>query len=196
VRICFFGDSFVNGTGDPDCLGWTGRVCARARRRGHDLTHYNLGVRRDTSADVRARWRAEAARRLPAGVDGRCVFSFGANDCVAEAGGPRVPMERALENAAAILAEAAPAMPVLFVGPPPLDDAAANGRIARLSAGLAEHCQSLGVPYLETFAPLAGSAVWRAEATAGDGAHPGAAGYELLAEMVAAWPAWRAWFGR
>jgi hypothetical protein len=23
IRICFVGDSFVNGTGDPQCLGWT-----------------------------------------------------------------------------------------------------------------------------------------------------------------------------
>ncbi|MBD2326404.1 GDSL-type esterase/lipase family protein [Alkalinema sp. FACHB-956] len=33
-RICFLGDSFINGTGDPDCLGWTGRICAMAQQRG------------------------------------------------------------------------------------------------------------------------------------------------------------------
>jgi acyl-CoA thioesterase-1 len=65
MRICFFGDSIVNGTGDDDCLGWTGRICSAARHAGHAVTHYNLGIRRDTSANVSARWRQEAERRLP-----------------------------------------------------------------------------------------------------------------------------------
>ena len=42
MRICFFGDSFVNGTGDDDCRGWPGRLCAEARQRGCDVTLYNL----------------------------------------------------------------------------------------------------------------------------------------------------------
>src|SRR6202011_3560744 len=81
IRICFFGDSMVNGTGDDACLGWVGRVCAAARRRGRDLTCYNLGIRRDTSADVLARWQREAEARLLPEHDGRLIFSFGANDC-------------------------------------------------------------------------------------------------------------------
>ena len=56
MRLCFIGDSLVNGTGDPTGLGWVGRVTASARRRGHDVTTYNLGIRRDTSADIAARW--------------------------------------------------------------------------------------------------------------------------------------------
>jgi lysophospholipase L1-like esterase len=52
IRICFVGDSFVNGTGDPDCLGWTGRLCASRSRQGRSITYYNLGVRRETSADI------------------------------------------------------------------------------------------------------------------------------------------------
>jgi acyl-CoA thioesterase I len=32
------------------------------------------------------------------------------------------------------------------------------------------------------------------EVAAGDGSHPRAAGYTLLASLVLAWPAWRAWF--
>jgi lysophospholipase L1-like esterase len=71
MRICFFGDSFVNGTGDDDGLGWVGRVVARARQGGRDVTAYNLGIRRDTSADVAARWVGEARLRLPHEHDGR-----------------------------------------------------------------------------------------------------------------------------
>jgi lysophospholipase L1-like esterase len=69
LRICFIGDSFVNGTGDPTCLGWTGRICAAASDRGHDLTYYNLGIRRQTSADIQARWQQEVSLRLPPATD-------------------------------------------------------------------------------------------------------------------------------
>jgi len=56
MRICFVGDSFVNGTGDPEYLGWTGIICAVTRSWGYDITYYNLGIRRETSADILARW--------------------------------------------------------------------------------------------------------------------------------------------
>lgn len=65
MRICFFGDSFVHGTGDDDCLGWPSRLCAEARSRCHDITSYNLGICRDTSGDVAQRWEREAGTRLP-----------------------------------------------------------------------------------------------------------------------------------
>ena len=51
MRILAFGDSFVAGVGDPDHLGWIGRAL-RGRR---EITLYNLGVRRETSADIAAR---------------------------------------------------------------------------------------------------------------------------------------------
>ena len=35
--------------------------------------------------------------------------------------------------------------------------------------------------------------VWMAEVSAGDGAHPGAAGYAKLAALVDGWECW--WFG-
>ena len=65
IRICFIGDSSVNGTGDPLCLGWTGRVCATAIKLGYPSTHYNLGIRRETSADIAARWRKNVPSGCP-----------------------------------------------------------------------------------------------------------------------------------
>ena len=50
----------VNGVGDAEGLGWRGRAVAAALGAGVELTAYDLGVRRDTSADVRARWEREA----------------------------------------------------------------------------------------------------------------------------------------
>ena len=193
MRICFIGDSFVNGIGDSTLLGWVGRVCAAARRRGCDITCYNLGIRGDTSGDIAARWQEESARRLPAGVDGRLVFSFGANDCASENGNPRVPPERALENARAILDAARTRHPTLMLGPAPLALGDADRRIADLSRGLASLCSELGLPYLDLATPLAAMDLWRIETTCGDGAHPGAAGYALIADLVEGWEPWRRW---
>src|SRR5215472_16470033 len=105
MRICFFGDSFVNGTGDDDALGWVGRIVAQARQGGCGMTAYNLGVRRDTSADVAARWQAEARVRLPPECDGRLVFSFGANDCASNGTGEssRVGEAESLAHAEEVL---------------------------------------------------------------------------------------------
>jgi acyl-CoA thioesterase I len=194
MRICFIGDSFVNGTGDDDYLGWVGRLCSEARQRGTDVTAYNLGIRRDTSADIAARWLSEAKARLPLEQDGRLVFSFGANDCVCEhAGRPRVPPDDSMASAAAILGAAKVWLPTLMIGPPPLVDREVNRRIASLSARIAALCGELGVPFLSPFEALLGSGVWIGEAKQGDGAHPNRGGYAILADLVSQWPAWRAW---
>jgi len=193
MRICFIGDSLVNGTGDPTLLGWVGRVCATGRRRGHDITCYNLGIRGDTSADIARRWEEESARRLPAGIDGRLVFSFGANDCVARDGTPRVAPEVSLANARAVLEVARQRHPTLLLGPPPVALADADQRIASLSRALAALAAELAVPYLDLYTPLAAMPLWRLEITIGDGAHPGAAGYALVADLVEGWVRWRRW---
>lgn len=195
VRICFFGDSFVNGTGDDDCLGWVGRICAAARCRGLDLTSYNLGVRRDTSADIAERWRREAEARLPPQFDGRLVFSFGSNDCASEPdGAPRLDFDQVLAYAETILAEAREWRTTLMVGPPPIqDDGPASRRIDLLSSELASLCRRLGVPYFDAFRVVSVSARWRDEAAAGDGAHPNRHGYAELAEALDRWPVWRHW---
>jgi len=193
TRICFLGDSFTQGTGDDECLGWPGRVCASARKRGHDVTAYNLGIRRETTDDIRARWRAEVASRLVAGVDGRIVFSFGANDATLEDGRWRVPPDLSTENVRAMLSRAKLSYPVLVVGPPPTPEADRTARHAELAARYARVCQGLDVPFLDVLEPLKSVAAWRDEAVAGDGIHPGAGGYAAIAALVEAWPAWRAW---
>lgn len=195
IRICFVGDSMVNGTGDPECLGWTGRVCAHAIRAGHDVTHYNLGIRRDTSADVLARWREEVARRLPMKVDGRVVFSFGLNDTVIEDGRPRIGLDDSLANLRAILREARQSYPVLVVGPPPMAAESAHQMPAwLLSSHYEAACGQLGVPYLDVVADLERTGTFIRVALANDGAHPRAAGYGELAALVTRWDAWQAWF--
>ncbi len=195
MRICFFGDSFVNGTGDDACLGWVGRACAAARHAGRDVTCYNLGIRGDTTAHVLQRWQRESEARLLAEHDGRLVFSFGANDCcpAPNGDGVRVAPGRALANAEAILSVARASRPTLMVGPLPVGDATTDRLIAALSAEVATLCAGLGVPYLELFNLVATSPVWSREVSQGDGAHPNKGGYEQMAEAFMRWPPWRRW---
>jgi len=194
MRICFIGDSVVNGAQDPACLGWAGRVCAAARHAGHDVTYYNLGVRHDTSADVDARWREEVARRLPPQYDGRVVFSFGINDTMEEEGRRRVAFDDSRANTRRILTDAMALYPVLMVGPPPVSDAGENEEIARLSDALASVCAELGVPYLDVFGALAAHPTWIPSAAVTDGYHPRDEGYAAFAALVEAWQPWQSWF--
>jgi lysophospholipase L1-like esterase len=197
MRVCFFGDSFVNGTGDNDCQGWVGRLCAAERRGGADITLYNLGIRRDTSDDIRARWRREADARLPSGVGGRLVFSFGLNDCADDEHGvgPRVPPMQTVDNATAILRDASSWLPTLMVGPLPVTESRRrNDQVIALSEQLQRVCERLRVPFYSTvrFAEIA-YRTWRMEAAAGDGIHPNGESYAALAEAIRTWRSWRDW---
>lgn len=192
IHLCFVGDSFVNGTGDPTCLGWTGRVCAAAMQRGYPLTYYNLGIRRNTSADIAARWFDECVRRFPPDGDGRIVFSCGVNDTTIEDGVQRLAGEATLGHLRAMLQAAHRRFPVLLIGPPPVADTAHNARIARLCPAMATIANDVGVPYLPVFETLAQSPIWRREVAQYDGSHPRQAGYEELAAVIQRWSAW--WF--
>lgn len=194
VRICFLGESFVNGTGDPECLGWTGRICVNANKKGYEITYYNLGVRRETSTELRHRWLEEVSYRLPKEYDGRVVFSFGVNDTTIENGQTRVDMTESLSNIHSILSEAKQLYPVLMVSPPPCVNEDQNQRIASLAQKFAVICSELNVPYLNVFSILDKSKIWLEEVRNYDGAHPRSAGYTEFAKIVDHWDAWRNWF--
>ncbi|MBD2073588.1 lipase [Phormidium sp. FACHB-592] len=192
VRICFVGESFVNGTGDRTHLGWTGRLCQALSQRGDRITYYNLGIRRETTTELLARWQQDCDRRLPPGCHHRVVFSFGVNDTTLENGSTRVTLVQSLANARQILSVAQQTYPILMVGPAAIADKAQNVRINELSVHFAHLCETLNVPYLHIFTSLSQSATWMQEVEAGDGAHPDAAGYAELACLVQKWSAWKA----
>lgn len=192
VRICFVGESFVNGTGDRTHLGWTGRLCQTLSQCGDRITYYNLGIRRETTTELLARWQQDCDRRLPPGCHHRVVFSFGVNDTTLENGSTRVALVQSLANARQILSVAQQTYPILMVGPAAIADKAQNVRINKLSVHLAHLCEALNVPYLDIFTSLSQSATWMQEVEAGDGAHPDAAGYAELAHLVQKWSAWNA----
>jgi lysophospholipase L1-like esterase len=191
-RICFVGDSFVQGTGDTAGGGWVRRVAAAAVAAGYDITAYKLGVRRDTSADIAARWQAECDARLRAECSPYLVFSFGANDMTADGEVLRVPMPASVENFRSIISEARSRCPTLVIGPLPVGDAAQDTRIIALCATYALLAAEIGVPYLPLAESLANDPAWTRAVTAGDGTHPDGSGYALIAERVLQWAAW--WF--
>ena len=193
LRICFVGDSFVNGTGDPACLGWTGRVCAALIEQGHSVTYYNLGVRRETSSDIATRWRQEVTPRLAPGTEARLVFSFGVNDTMPQGSGSRVPHADSLANTERILRSARAVAPTIMVGPQPIADERQNVVTAKLAQGMQVVCASVGVPFLPVFTSLHKSTIWMDEVRAGDGAHPSAAGYAEFARLVVGSSAWQTW---
>jgi lysophospholipase L1-like esterase len=195
LRICFIGDSYVAGVGDPDFLGWIGRLCRLSSSPSLKMTAYPLGVRRQTSEQIRARWADEVAERLgsvPAGVEPGVVFSFGIKDTTLENGAARVNPERSVTNLRSILRRAKQTYPVLMIGPAPILETSQNRRIAELSVGFASACAALDVPYLDLFSPLHASSAWAADLKKVDRIHPGAKGYAMIATLIARLPTWPA----
>jgi acyl-CoA thioesterase I len=197
LRVCFIGDSFVQGIGDPEHRGWVGRVLQATRG---DVTAFNLGIRRNTSEDVLHRWWQEVALRTLPGADNRLVVSFGSNDMVEEEGRGRVRVDpaRCLDNLASLLDGCEQrSIAALVVGPPPVVDAGEGHlrRTSRLADEMAALCRSRHVPFIATTLALASDPAWTREALAGDGAHPGSVGYRRLTDIVLAGP-WHEWIAR
>jgi lysophospholipase L1-like esterase len=193
MRICFIGDSFVSGAFDDECMGWVGRISASARRRKHDVSPYNLGVRGETSIQIARRWRAEAEMRQSPQQEGRLVFEFGVNDAREVNGKRQMEAAQSLAAAREILGGAVAWKPTLMIGPPPGGDQARNLRVKELSEAMARLCNELRLPYFDSFTLLAASSTFIPSTKAVDGTHPNADGYSEWARLIDEWPAWREW---
>src|SRR5258706_79742 len=193
MRISFTGDSFVSGVYDLECVGWAGRISASARRRGHDISPYNLGVRGETSVQILRRWRAEAEARQSPQQEGRLVFEFGVNDAREVNGKRQLEAAQSLAAAREILGAGSKWKPTLMIGPPPCGDEPRLGRINDLSQRLAMLCAELTVPFFDSYARLLASTSWMPCVNAVDGTHPSGSGYAEWAQLIDAWPAWREW---
>ncbi len=188
IALVCLGDEFVSGYGDGKALGWVSRVVGRTPLHDADVTTYNLGVRDESSAQVMARWRTECAPRWAGRNERRLVVGVGAHDLT-----QGISTARSRLNLANILDEAATTGVGSFVvGPAPTLDAEANGRLEVLADAQADVCARRSVPYVDCFHPLRDHDQWQTDLAAGDGVHPGQAGYGLIAWLVlhAGWQDW------
>jgi acyl-CoA thioesterase-1 len=191
LRAFFFGDSLVAGSGDPEGLGWVGRL-PTVTPAGEAIAIVNFGVPGETSSEVLARWRTQTEAEDPAPGEARVVFSFGANDTMEEDGSLWVDPGRSRKNLVAALDGAWELrLPVLVVGPAPIEDDAQHKRIIALSDAYAEICAGAKVPFVAVARQLIRQGDWVREAREGDGAHPRAAGYRALCDLVV--PHWERW---
>jgi acyl-CoA thioesterase-1 len=209
VRVGFIGDSITHGTGDETLLGWPTRVGQAARRDGFDVVVYNMGIRADTSELVARRWEAECDARLPEPYKRATVFAVGINDSAHEKSrdrdGARVELDRSIDLILGMIKAARRFGPSLWVGPTPVIESMmplspykglsyrfANDAIARHNDAYAARAKAEGIPYLDLLTPLAADPRWEASLRTTDGLHPSSSGYELMAALFGAWPAWRA----
>ncbi|MEA2480989.1 MAG: acyl-CoA thioesterase [Thermoleophilaceae bacterium] len=193
MRLIFIGDSYVAGTGDPECRGWTGRVAAASFRAGIELTAYNLGIGGDTSGGVLARWREEVGRRLNPDIDNALVAQFGTNDART---GVALPAAESLDNLSAFVDDTrAAGLAPLVVGPLPTAQPSESARIGELSQSFAAVCAEHDTPYVELHAALRSSIALAGELERGDGYHPGPEGYAETARAVLE-NGWWEWLAR
>ena len=163
----------------------------QARKNGLAHTGYNLGVRKNSSALVLERWQAEAAARQLPGEECGLVFAMGTVDMVMGEQGPNISLEQSLANLWAILDKALAKHPCLVVGPPAMADEGLTQRISELARGYERVCAEKGAPFLNVLPDLKASELYQGDLAAGDGIHPGAAGYTNIFRLVEAWDGWQ-----
>ena len=73
-------------------------------------------------------------------------------------------------------------------------DTEQNSRTACLLKQFEQICLTKDIPYLDIFTPLQKSQIWLQEVADHDGAHPRAAGYQEIANLVQNWSGWQSWF--
>ena len=204
-RVFFIGASTVEGMGDTTRQGWPGRLMALEGSALSEAVAYNLGVRGQTTVEISRRWRAEVAARMPAPAPVLIVFSAGINDTARLSGGlQRVSLRKSLVVIRDMMEEAQSLGSILWVGPFPIDEGRmpyradsglemdfTNARIEELNREMATLSDSMGIPYVDLFTPLAGRADWLVHFEGGDGLHPSADGYQELASMVQAHAGWQ-----
>lgn len=191
IGMVFVGASTTAGYGDPKGLGWVGRVVARTQHPDLDLTAYNLGIRGSTSGDVVARWAGEAHPRWRGRSERRLILSFGTADIRSG-----MTLARSRLNLANVIDEATNAgIGVFLVGLTPSLDGELNRRIEALAEAQADVCARRGITYVDCFRPLVSHDQWMADLAASpDRAHPGQAGYGLIAWLVLH-NGWNEWIG-
>lgn len=201
-RICFVGASTTEGMGDESGAGWPGRLSHPHRDR---IIPYNLGVGGQLLSEIRARAAAECRARILEYDLGGIVLCSGMNDIARVDGQSRTPMRRLQEAYVGLLQELKEIAPLIAIGPFPtltarmpyhsemtgLDLDFRNDDIAKVDEVYKTLAAENDVPYLAVFKGLRASDAYAASLDQNDSLHPNGAGYQLVAEKIAAWEPWQ-----
>lgn len=191
----FYGDSLTLAVNDDSMQGgWVGRLARMGSQAGFyalpPATFYNLGVRRHTVFDVKARWKQEwDARQIP-GMAPHVAFCAGVVDMVPAEGKPVAEVCAAM---AAMLEEASHLAPVLLISVPPVANAEVCARIETLNTAYAAMCAEKGFAWADVYGTLRASDVYMNSLK--DGTHAGPEGCAFMAESLFALPQVRAFMG-
>jgi lysophospholipase L1-like esterase len=202
-RICFVGASTTEGMGDETGAGWPGRLTEPHRAT---IVPYNLGVRGQLLAEIRARAKAECAARLIEPEESSIVFCSGMNDIAHHNGLPRTPARRARETYDGLLKDLKTVAPLIVVGPFPvysekmpyrsqvtgLEFDFRNEDIEEMDRAYQAIAAENRIPYLSVFPHLMATEEYAASLAAGDGLHPTGTGYQQIADMITDWTSWQA----
>ncbi|USG62637.1 GDSL-type esterase/lipase family protein [Sneathiella marina] len=201
-RICFVGASTTEGMGDETGQGWPGRLSAPHRDL---IVPYNLGVASQLLGEIRQRAAAECAARISDPDEGGIVFCCGMNDLARHQGISRTPIRRVIQTFETLLNDLKPIAPLIAIGPFPVympsmpyhsnltgfDLDFRNEDIEEADTVYKGLCKKNAVPYLSVFPDLMESDLYGQSLKEGDGLHPGGDGYQLLAEKISHWSAWK-----
>lgn len=183
LPVCFVGDSFVAGYGDATGRGWTGQLIEVAASEGLHVLPTVAGIGGDTSVMILGRWD-EVDRRRASFPTTAVIAEFGVNDVMHVDGLERVDESGTIAALRGMIARA-PHGRFLVVGPPPILWDEINERVAARAEAIAAVCAEADVPFVPTFDVLLAGGAWMREVAAGDGAHPGPAGYAQFADAIA-----------
>lgn len=190
-NVFFVGDELVAGHGDPKALGWAGRVAARTLPLAPDARFHVLGVPGETTGELSTRWDEEVLRRLRTseGASNFVVFAVGRGDLTRGVSPTmtRLNLANTIDRAQSL------GFSTMVVGPPPLSGDE-NAAVAELAALCDDAAARRGVPYVDTYGPLARHEQWTQDMTQGDGSSPLQAGYGLMAWLVLN-SVWHDWLG-
>ncbi|WP_182354443.1 GDSL-type esterase/lipase family protein [Flaviflexus huanghaiensis] len=187
-RIMVVGDELVAGRGDARAMGWTGRVIARTESP-ISLTAMVLPIPGEDTHRLAERWESEVVPRMSSEADNRLVIGLGSRDIDSS-----ISLVRSRLNLANILDQAARLqMPAFVVGPPPRSDVAAD-KLSDLSKAFHDVAQRRGVPFVDTYHPLAHHDQWQTDMADPQAYTPQQAGYGLLAWLVLH-NGWHHWLG-
>ena len=187
-QIFFVGDELISGVGDARGMGWVGRVLARTEHEP-PIMPYVLAFAGENTGQLANRWRSDVTPRLGNGSINRLVVGLGSHDLEHGVSSPRSRLHLANLLDLAERMELEP----FVVGPPPRPDKEAY-LLAELSDSFGDVCSRRGVPYVDTYTPLAQHEQWVTDMSITGSYAPRQAGYGLMAWLVLH-RGWHQWLG-